>query len=86
MEEALQEWNHRDVGCYAWEVYLLEAISIILGAVDRNLRVSSEAVGVAKALKLAIRLREFYEKTRSEGRSEYTLKEKFDFIRDILEA
>lgn len=86
VEEARQEWNHRDVRFYVWEIYLQEAISIMLGAVDRNLRVSSEAVGVAKCLKLAVRLREFSEKLRSEGRSEYTLKEKLDFIWDILEA
>lgn len=86
VEEARQEWNHRDKGCYVWEIYLREAISIMLGAVDRNLRVAPEAVGVAKCLKLAIRLKEFNEKLRAEGKTQYTLKEQYEFIRDILEA
>ena len=86
VEEARKEWNGRDSGCLVWDMYLCEAIAIMLGSVDRNLRVTQEAVGVAKTLKMAMRLREFHEKIRSEGRSEYSLKEQLDFIRDILEA
>lgn len=86
VEEARKEWNGRDKGCFVWDVYLCESISIMLGSVDRNLRVTQEAVGVAKTLKMAIRLKEFHEKIRSEGRSEYSLKEQYEFIRDILKA
>lgn len=86
VEEARKEWNGRDSGFLVWDMYLCEAISIMLGSVDRNLRVTQEAVGVAKTLKMAMRLREFHEKIRSEGRSEYSLKEQFDYIRDIVEA
>lgn len=84
VEEAKQEWNERDR--LAWDIYLYEAISIMLGTTDRKLRVTQEAIGVAKCLKLAIRLKEFYDKIRSEGRTEYTMKEQIEFIRDILDA
>ena len=45
-----------------------------------------EAVGAAKVLKLALRLRQFSEKLKSEGRNQYTITEKMQFIRDILDA
>ena len=86
VEEARQEWNEKDNSCYIWDCYLYEAVSIMLGATDRNLRVSPEAVGVAKCLKLAIRLKQFSDKLKAEGREKYTLKEQLEFIRDILTA
>lgn len=86
VEEAMREWNGRDGSFYAWELYLHKAISIMLGSVDRNFRVTQEAVGSAKCLKLALRLKEFRDRLKSEGRAEYTLKEEMEFIRDILDA
>lgn len=86
VEEARQEWNDKDKDFYAWEFYLYQAGSIMLGATDRQLRVSPEAVGVAKCLKLAIRLKEFSDKLEAEGRTQYKLSEQIDFIKDILDA
>lgn len=86
VEEAREEWNSKDKDFYAWDIYLYKAISIMLGKVDRKFRVSQEAVGVAKCLKLALRLKEFSDKLKAEGRKEYTLKEELEFIKDILEA
>lgn len=86
VEEAGQEWNGRDRDCCIWDVYLCRAVSIMLGKVDRDLRTSQEAVGAAKCLKLAIRLKEFSDRIRSEGRSEYTYGELHGYIRDILDA
>ena len=86
VEEAREEWNSKDKDFYVWDIYLYEAISIMLGKVDRNLRVTQEAVGVAKCLKLALRLKEFSDKLKAEGRKEYKLKEKLEFIKDVLEA
>lgn len=86
VEEAMQEWNGRDKEYYGWDFFLYKAISIMLGATDRNFRVTQEAVGVAKCLKLAIRLREFQEKIKAEGRETYTIKEQLDYIKDILDA
>lgn len=85
VEEAEQEWNQR-AKTYIWEIYLIQAASFMLGKTDKNFRVSSEAVGVAKVLKLAIRLKEFSDKLESEGRTKYTLVEQYEFIKDILEA
>lgn len=86
IEEAREAWNGRDRDCYVWEIFLYEAIGTMLGATDRNFRVSQEAVGVAKCLMLAVRLKEFHGRLKSEGRETYTIKEKYEFIKDILEA
>ena len=86
VDEAIEEWNGKDKDCYVWDIYLHEAISMMLGKVDRNLRVTQEAVGVAKCLKLALRLKEFSDKLKAEGRKEYALGEKLEFIKDILDA
>lgn len=86
VDEAIEEWNGKDKDCYVWDIYLHDAISLMLGKVDRNLRVTQEAVGVAKCLKLALRLKEFGDKLKAEGRKEYTLGEKLEFIKDILDA
>lgn len=86
VDEAIEEWNGKDKDCYVWDIYLHDAISLMLGKVDRNLRVTQEAVGVAKCLKLALRLKEFSDKLKAEGRKEYMLGEKLEFIKDILDA
>lgn len=87
IESARDEWNNRDSGCYVWDLYLHEAIGIVLGDVEHNtMRVSLEAVGAAKCLKLALRLKEFHDMVRERGDDKYSLKEQYDYIRDILEA
>ena len=45
-----------------------------------------EAIGVAKALRLAVRLREFDEMVRERGDESYKISEQYDYIKDILEA
>ena len=86
IEEAIQEYNDAKGSFYEIELYLHRAIGIMIGKTDRRLRVSQEAVGVAKCLKLANRLKEFHDKLEAEGRGEYTVKEQFEYIRDILDA
>lgn len=85
VEEAMQEWNQKEEEFF-WEYYLYKAISIMLGQTDKNLRVSQEAVGVAKVLKLALRLKEFSDRLEADERSKYSIKEQLDFIKDILDA
>ncbi len=85
VEEAMQEWNQKEKEVF-WEYYLYKAISIMLGQTDKNLRVSQEAVGVAKVLKLTLRLKEFSDRLEAEGRNKYSIKEEVDFIKDILDA
>ncbi|MGI6053945.1 MAG: hypothetical protein ACOYA8_03680 [Clostridium sp.] len=85
VEEAIEEWNRKEKKVF-WMYYLYKAINIMLGKVDKNGRVSKEAVGAAKVLKLALRLKEFSDRLKEEGRSEYTIKEEIEFIQDILDA
>lgn len=87
IEEAMNEWNSRDKDVFVWELYLAEAFSLMLGHVEkRSLRTSLEAVGAAKVLKLALRLREFSKKLQGEGRDKYTAGEKCEFVKDIIDA
>ena len=85
VEEAIEEWNRKEKKVF-WMYYLYKALNIMLGKVDKNGRVSKEAVGAAKVLKLALRLKEFSDRLKEEGRSEYTIKEEIEFIQDILDA
>ena len=86
VDQAVQEWNGRDMDFCAWDIYLYEAIGIMIGKRDRNFRLTQEAVGAAKCLKLAVRLKEFSDRLKAEGRKEYTLGEEIEFIKDILDA
>lgn len=87
IEEAMNEWNSRDKDVFVWELYLAEAFSLMLGHVEkRSLRTSLEAVGAAKVLKLALRLREFSKKLQGEGRDKYTAGKKYEFVKDIIDA
>lgn len=86
VEEARTEWNERDKDCLIWEVYLTHAMSYMLGHVGRDKRISPEAVGAAKVLKIALRLREFEQELKINGISEYKLIDQYEYIKDILEA
>lgn len=86
VEEATEEWNNRENGVYTWDLYLFEAVSFMLGQTDGRGRVSLEAVGVAKCLKLAIRMKEFRDKLKDEGRDTYTIGEYYKYLKDILNA
>ena len=87
IEEAREEWNNRDKDCAIWDIYLMEAMAFMLGHFDqKDLRLSREAVGAAKVLKIAIRLREFQEELQAKGEHEYRLDEQYNYIKDILGA
>lgn len=86
IEDAQCEWNNRDKECFVWDVYLMQAISYMLGHVEKGGRVSPEAVGAAKVLKLAMRLREFSEELKAKGEHEYKLTDQYNYIKDILDA
>lgn len=86
VDGALEEWNNRPQ-CCMWEVYLIKAFGFIMEKTEgRSLRVSQEAVGAAKVLKLAIRLYQFHMKLLEEGRTEYKVIEQLEYIKDILDA
>lgn len=86
IEDAQCEWNNRDKECFVWDVYLMQAMSYMLGHVEKGGRVSPEAVGAAKVLKLAMRLREFSEELKAKGEHEYKLTDQYNYIKDILDA
>lgn len=86
VDKAMKEWDSRPQ-CYVWDIYLIEAIGFVIGRTEgRNFRVSREAVGAAKVLKIAIRLYQFHMKLKEEGRTEYKVAEELEYIRDILDA
>lgn len=67
------------------DLYLHKAVGIMLGMKKRS-SPTPEAIGVAKALRLAVRLREFDEMVRERGDESYKISEQYDYIKDILEA
>lgn len=86
VEEAQAEWNNRDKECFMWEMYLMQAMSYMLGHVEKGGRVSPEAVGAAKVLKVAMKLREFSEELKAKGEHEYKVVDQYNYIKDILDA
>lgn len=86
VEGAMEEWNNRP-GDYVWEIYLIKAFGFVMEKTEgRSMRVSLEAVGAAKVLKLAVRLHQFNKKLEEEGRKEYKVTEMLEYIKDILDA
>lgn len=87
VEEARAEWNSRDAECNIWDFYIHEAISYMLTHHEgKSFRTSLEAVGAAKILKIALRLREFSKILEEKGEREYKLMDQYNYIKDILEA
>lgn len=86
IQEAMDGWNSREPDIM-WDKYIYKSIGLMLGHSERrSLRCSLEAVGAAKILKMAMRLREFHEKVRAEGKTEYLVMDEYDYIKDILDA
>lgn len=88
IEEAKDEWSNREKGVFTWELYLFEALCYVMAKKEKGSKASPslEAVGAAKVLKLAVRLREHSKKMQKEGRTDCSAKERFDIIDDILGA
>ncbi len=85
IEEAIAEWEGRDTKCLVWNAYLMRAVLYMLGHYRAG-RTTPEAVGAAKILKLAIRLRKFELELKEQGRNEYTIGEQYEYIKDIINA
>lgn len=84
IDEAASEWNNRDTDCYIWDFYLMRAVEYMTAQIGRGLNPTPEAVGAAKVLKAAMKLKEFQDKLREEGREDYTLTEEHEYIKEIL--
>lgn len=85
IEEAIAEWDGRDTECLVWDLYLIRAIFHLLGHKSVG-KISPEAVGVAKVLKLAVRLKKFETELKEKGQDKYTVGELYDYIKDIINA
>lgn len=85
IEEAKAEWNSRE-GNLMWDRYLVEAMAYMLGRTENGGRVSKEAIGVAKAMKIAIKLCEFYGNLEEKGENTYKVVDQYNYIKDILNA
>lgn len=81
IQEARDAFNGADMG-FGREMYLLEAISCML----TEYQPTQENVGVAKAVKIACELHRFETELKEQGRTEYTLGEKYERIKAILDA
>ena len=84
IDEALKEWDDREYDIY--EPYLVRAILRMTTKKTPDLRIHAEAVGAAKVLKLAVRIREFNSAIKADGKTEYKLDDQYKYIKDILEA
>lgn len=84
IDEVEAEWNGRDRECLIWDVYLMQAMSYMVGHMEKGLRLSREAVGAAKVLKIAMMLREFAEDLKAKGENQYKLTDQYNYIKDIM--
>lgn len=84
IDEVEAEWNGRDRECLIWDVYLMQAMSYMVGHMEKGLRLSREAVGAAKVLKIAMMLREFAEDLKAKGENQYKLIDQYNYIKDIM--
>lgn len=87
IKEAEAAWENRDKNMYLWEYYLMRGIYLVMMQKEgRSNRSSMEAVGAAKVLFLALRIREFEEIQKAKGTNEVKAGHYYDYIKDILEA
>lgn len=84
INEARNQWCERDVS-YLWEFYLTWAMLWMTSHIDSNSNPSLEAVGAAKVVKIALKLKEFKEK-REAGKLDYTAEELYEYLKEIMEA
>ncbi len=86
IEETTAEFAREyDDSAYDMLIYLLEAVQIMTAHGTIKEKHSLQAVGAAKALKIATRLKQFSDKLKAEGRTTYKLKEKYEYIKDIID-
>lgn len=84
IKDAETEFDNSDV--WLSDARIAKAVGMMLAHKDNKGRISSEAIGVAKVLRLSVKLGEFYKKLEEEGRTEYQYSEEYEFIKDILNA
>lgn len=84
IDETVAEFDEVSSHSLVWDIYLKEVVAVMTTHTDKHYKVSEQAVGAAKVLKIAMRMKEFDDKLKSEGRLKYKVSEKYDYIKDII--
>lgn len=71
---------------YGFESYIMQALSYMLNHHDNKFKTSLEAVGAAKVIQIAFKLKEFQKMKKNMGETTYTILEEFNYIEDIYKA
>lgn len=85
VQQARSEWDDTGYSIELW-VFFSQALQIMLNDTDKSGHISLEAVGVARLIRLVVRLKEFNDMLIKEGRNSFTLKEQYEYIEDIIYA
>ena len=83
IENTRCKWNEPEEE-NSW-LYLTKAVSWVMGRIDHKGNVHPEAVGAAKVLQVAMKMREFTAKLKEEGRDRYTTGELYEYLKETLE-
>lgn len=84
VEEATAEWDAKEKDII-WDIYLNCAMSWMLTSRERSgKRLSAEAVGVAKMLKIAIKLQEMHQLHKEAG-AVTTIGDEYDVAKQIMD-
>lgn len=78
VEESRKEWQESLQ--YGDERYLYEAIQIFL----TDVKFTPEHIGVAKVCKIAVQTKAYMEQLKSQGKSQYNVKDYFDEVVDPI--
>lgn len=85
IEETLEEWDGRANDC-AWSLYVMRAVSWVLTGREKKGRSPSlEAIGAAKVLKIALRLKQTHTEAREQDK-ELTIGDEYNAVKEIMEA
>ena len=85
IEETKELWEKKDTG-YLYYIHFLTAVSYMIGKREgHNLRFSPEAVGVAKVLRIILRLADFHKELKDRGETQYKVMDEYECVKDIIE-
>ena len=80
IEDTCKMWD--EAKCADLWAYLTRAAIWVMGRTDYRGNVHPEAIGAAKVLRVAMKIREFMEK---KGKSQYSIQELASFLRETIE-
>lgn len=84
--EAKAELESENHMMYEFDIYLIWALTEMLCHKGSDFKLDAEAVGVARAIKLAARRMHWEQQQRIEGKTTYKLGDLYDAVKDIYEA